>query len=59
MGQLGVVQISQAPRKSWILIPPNLSESFKLISYGKHLQLYVTVVKKTLKNVKKGQLPFF
>ena len=59
MGQLGVIQISQAPRKSWILIPPNSSESFKLISHGKHLQLYVTVVKTPRKDVKRVNYPSF
>ena len=59
LGPLGVDQISQAPGKSWILIPPNFSESIKWISYGKHLQLFVTVVKNHQKSVKTAPYPSF
>ena len=59
MGQLGVDQISQACAKRWNFIPNNCSESRKLITYEKHLQLSVKLVKIYRKGEKMVICPTF
>ena len=59
MGQLAEEQIPNASEIWCILIPLMFSESSKIVSYGKHLQLFAKVVKIHKKGQKMVTYPSF